>query len=80
MNKKEEAERAAATAADFGVEDRLLPLSVVVQIAGIGRTMIYRLMREGRFPQHCKPGGSSSRWSEREVVAWVERQLAARPA
>ena len=65
---------------DFGLEDRLLPLEAVKQIAGLGKTMIYRKMREGTFPQSCKPGGASARWSEREVQAWRAEVLAARQA
>nr|WP_242115913.1 AlpA family phage regulatory protein [Sphingomonas sp. JXJ CY 53] len=58
----------------------MLPLSAVKELAGIGKTMIYRKMREGTFPKCCKPGGASSRWSEREVVAWKEAVMAARGA
>ncbi len=54
--------------------DRLLRLTQVIELAGIGKTMIYRLMRAGLFPQPYKPGGYSSRWSESEVLAWRETQ------
>jgi prophage regulatory protein len=59
--------------------DRLLKLDEVKEIVGLGKTMIYRLEREGRFPQRFKPGGWSSRWSENEVRAWVKDQRAPRP-
>ncbi|UAK25842.1 AlpA family phage regulatory protein [Sphingomonas nostoxanthinifaciens] len=63
----------------LGAEDRLLKLPEVIQIAKIGKTMIYKLMRDGRFPRACKPvGSSSSRWSEQEVSAWAMKQLASR--
>ena len=52
--------------------DHLLPLKEVIAISGLGKTMIYRLMREGKFPAQHKPGGSASRWSENEVRAWRE--------
>lgn len=55
--------------------DRLIALPEVTRIAGIGKTMVYRLMRQDAFPKACKPGGASSRWSEREVSAWVAEQL-----
>jgi hypothetical protein len=45
---------------DYGLDDRLLPIDAVMQMAGIGETLIYRLMREGKFPKSCKPGGPSS--------------------
>ncbi|CAN5571642.1 hypothetical protein BH10PSE14_BH10PSE14_06150 [soil metagenome] len=73
-------ERLAKLDIDYNVEDRLLPIDAVMEIAGIGKTMIYRKMREGTFPQCCKPGGASTRWSEREVRAWVAAVLATRQA
>jgi prophage regulatory protein len=62
------------------VEDRLLPLTAVMDIVGLGKSMIYRLEREGKFPQRYKPGGSASRWSEQEVLAWRIEQRVARTA
>ncbi len=72
------ADRLARREVDYGVEDRLLPIDAVMQIAGIGKTMIYRKMRDGTFPKACKPGGVSSRWSEREVRDWLAAIIAAR--
>ena len=63
-------------------DDDLLPIGEIKKIAGIGKTMIYRLERAGSFPQRYKPGGYASRWSRREVMDWRERQrgTAAAPA
>jgi prophage regulatory protein len=72
------AERIAKREVDYGLDDRLIPLAVVTEIAGIGKTMIYRLMRDGKFPKSCKPGGASTRWSENEVKAWRDGLLAKR--
>lgn len=55
--------------------DRLLGLDEVKGITNRGKTMIYRMMRAGTFPQRCAAG-----WSESEVRAWVEQQLAMREA
>lgn len=55
-------------------DDELLPITEVKRLAGIGKTMIYRLEREGSFPKRYKPGGYASRWSRREVIAWREAQ------
>lgn len=63
--------------------DRLLKLPQVMEIAGLGKTMIYRMIREGTFPQQHKPGGFASRWSEAEVRAWrakVDEEREARAA
>lgn len=54
--------------------DRLLKLNEVLAITGLGKTMIYRLIGRGKFPQPYKPGGFASRWSEAEVRAWRESQ------
>lgn len=54
--------------------DRLLKLAEVKELTGLGKTMIYRLVRDGSFPQPYKPGGYASRWSESEVCAWRELQ------
>lgn len=57
--------------------DRLLKLSDVIAMTGIGKTMIYRLIGQGRFPEQFKPGGYASRWSELEIRSWVENQRSA---
>lgn len=54
--------------------DRLISLAQVKEITGLGKTMIYRLIRQGKFPQQFKPGGYASRWSEAEVCNWREAQ------
>jgi prophage regulatory protein len=60
--------------------DRLIMLEVVEDIVGLKRTRIYKLIREGGFPAPYKPGGTGSRWSEAEVLAWVARIKEARAA
>jgi prophage regulatory protein len=60
--------------------DRFLRFTEVTDIVGFGRTYIYRLIRDGKFPAPHKPGGASSRWSEAEVRAWMERVKAERAA
>lgn len=59
---------------DEAKPDRLLKLSQVMDITGLSKPYIYRLVRAGRFPQQYKPGGYASRWSEGEVLAWRESQ------
>lgn len=74
------AERLAKREVDYGLDDRLIPLPAVIEITGLGKTMIYAKMRAGTFPKQCKPGGVSSRWSEREVREWKAGVMAARDA
>ena len=56
-------------------EDRLLRRTEVEVRTGLSRTSIYRLMREGRFPEPLKIGSKAVRWPESEIADW----LAARP-
>jgi prophage regulatory protein len=62
------------------IEGRLLKIDQVMEIAGLGKTMIYRKVRDGTFPRPCKPGGASTRWDEGEVRQWKAEVLAARDA
>lgn len=74
------ANRLAKREVDYSLDDRLIPIDAVIQIAGIGKTMIYAKMRKGEFPKSCKPGGAATRWSENEVKAWRDKVLAERDA
>lgn len=53
--------------------DRLIRIDEVKRRAGLGKTMIYRLIQRGRFPPPYKLSPFVSRWSEREVVGWIDR-------
>ena len=50
--------------------DRLLRLSEVQTRTALGRTTIYRKMREGSFPEPLKIGTRAVRWIESEIEAW----------
>lgn len=51
--------------------DRLIRLAQVMETIGLGRTRVYEMIKDGTFPAPCKPGGTASRWSENEVLAWL---------
>ena len=55
-----------------GYSDRLIPLREVRRLVGLGKTMIYRKIREGTFPRPYKISPFASRWSETEVSDWIE--------
>lgn len=52
--------------------DRFVKLDEVKRRVGLGKSMIYRLIREGKFPPPYKLSPFASRWSDREVVAWIQ--------
>ena len=52
---------------------RLLRLAEVCQRVGLGKTMIYAMVGDGRFPRPYKITPAAVRWSEREVEDWLLR-------
>lgn len=51
-------------------------LPAVKAATGLGRTKIYDLMKEGRFPKaHRIAGAHAVGWDSQEVEAWVAEQL-----
>lgn len=56
---------------------RILRLPHVKAASGLGRTKIYDLMKEGRFPKARRIAGAHAvGWDSLEVEAWVAAQLA----
>lgn len=60
-------------------DDRLLKLEDVIEITLLSRASVYRGIEEGTFPRPMK-FGAASRWSMREVQAWIADRLADREA
>ena len=57
------------------MNDRLMTRQEVEARTALSRTSIYRMMREGSFPEPLKVGARAVRWPADEIEAWV----AARP-
>lgn len=57
---------------DAAQPERLLRLAEVRHRVGLGKTMIYAMIGDGRFPKPYKITAAAARWSEREVDAWIE--------
>lgn len=51
--------------------ERLIRLDEVCRRVGLGKSMIYKMIQEGRFPRPYKISPFASRWSENEIVAWI---------
>jgi len=53
--------------------DRVLRVAEVMRLTGLGRTTIWQLEREGKFPRRGKLTGRSRAvgWRASEVAAWV---------
>jgi prophage regulatory protein len=51
---------------------RLLRLPQVIELTGLGRDSVYRLMRQGKFPRQRRLSERASAWRSDEVAAWIE--------
>lgn len=63
-------------AASAGTSDVLLRLPAVKAKTGLGRTAIYKGMKDGTFPRQRKITGRSVGWSADAIQKWIK----ARPA
>ena len=57
---------------------RMLRLSQVIDRTALGKTSIYELQKQGRFPRSVNLTGHCARWIEAEVETWLTRQAQAR--
>ena len=62
---------------DGASTDRLLKIAEVKSRVGLGKSKIYALVAEGRFPRPYKLTPKAARWSEREIAEWIEEALRA---
>ena len=54
---------------------RILRLPEVCQVVGLGRSMVYQLEAEGRFPRRVRIGIRAVGWVDQEVQDWVAGRL-----
>jgi prophage regulatory protein len=52
-----------------------LRLPAVCRMTGLGRSTIYRMQAEQRFPQGIKLGVRAVGWVEREVQEWLTNRI-----
>jgi prophage regulatory protein len=57
---------------------RILRLAQVIDATGLGKTKIYELQAQGRFPMSVRITTHSVGWVEHEVQAWLTGRLAER--
>ena len=58
-----------------GSNERAIRLKQVCQLTGLGRSMIYQMQAEGRFPQRIKLGERAVGWLESEVRDWLATRV-----
>jgi prophage regulatory protein len=64
---------AAMTSNDQAV--RILRLPEVCSVTGLGRSMIYQMESDLRFPKRVKIGTRAVGWVEGEVRAWLHKRI-----
>jgi prophage regulatory protein len=58
--------------------DRVLRLPELMNRLGLGRSAIYRALREGSFPRPIKITPRASGWLQSEVDAWLAARITQR--
>ncbi len=51
---------------------RLMKLKEVLDETRMGKTKLYRLIKEGRFPKQIEHGDGSSVWAREKVDFWID--------
>lgn len=59
---------------------RVLKLKEVMEKTGLGRTKVYELQAEGRFPKSISLDGRAVGWLENEVEDWLQERVDVRNA
>lgn len=62
----------------LGVPQALLPISVVEELIGLGKSAIYSRVARGAFPEPVRLSVKCSRWRAGDVAAWLEAQGASK--
>ena len=57
---------------------RMLRLPAVLELTGLSRSGIYRMVDAGEFPKPAKLGERVIAWPDREVHDWLDARLAER--
>jgi len=63
------------TTAPISTHSRVLRLKEVCKVTGLGRSFIYQLQAEKRFPHSIKIGARAVGWLDGEVREWLEGRI-----
>ena len=55
---------------------RFIRLPQVIELTGMGKTFMYSRISDGTFPKQIQLGSRSVVWNERDVIAWMNQQIA----
>ncbi len=54
---------------------RLIRMKEVLHLTGLSRPSVYRLMKDGLFPNSIELGERSVAWVDEEVQDWVDQKI-----
>ena len=54
---------------------RLIRMKEVMHLTGLSRPSVYRLMKDGLFPNSIELGERSVAWVDDEVHEWVDQKI-----
>ena len=54
---------------------RLIRMKEVMHLTGLSRPSVYRLMKDGTFPNSIDVGERSVAWVDDEVHEWVDQKI-----
>ena len=60
------------------MQQQFLRRPAVEAITGLGRSTIYQMMSDGRFPKSVRIGRRAVAWTAEEVQAWLEQRISER--
>lgn len=55
--------------------DRLIRMSEVETLTGLGKTSIYELMKAGKFPRSIRLHARLVAWPETTVLSWIQSRI-----
>jgi prophage regulatory protein len=55
-------------------DNRILRLPEVIHLTGLSRSLIYQMIKVGRFPRQFKISRRCVGWNAICIFSWVERQ------
>ena len=50
----------------------ILRTAAVIRLTGLSRTTLWRLERQGDFPERVRLGLNSVGWREEEIARWID--------
>ncbi|MDR3054192.1 MAG: AlpA family transcriptional regulator [Zoogloeaceae bacterium] len=57
-------------------QTKLLRLPDVILLTGMSKALIYKLQKDGKFPQNIKIWGRMAGWLESDVNRWISERVA----